>query len=776
MINWPAYSKASTLLFLKERVNSASIAPIFVLEVSQWDDDRNTILQAIDEAFEDIPLIVRSSSAREDSMDESFAGAFLTIKGVLKVDIEDAINQVICSYGVPNKKDEVLIQPMLCDVVRSGVAFTHNPNTGAPYRTISWTEGSDTSNVTAGQHSNAIVHAESSPVILDEWAISVIRLLNDLVLLFDQIPLDIEFAFTNNFASSEKTEKLWLLQVRPLIVAPTLETSCDQNTKLNLLSNKMKEGMKRQPFLLGETTLYGVMPDWNPAEIIGLCPRPLALSLYRELVTDSIWAYQRNNYGYRNLRSFPLMQHFLGIPYIDVRVSFNSFVPSDLDDTLSEKLVNYYLNCLKLQPNLHDKIEFEIISSCYTFDFDHVKKELASNGFTSSEIQNFETSLKKLTNNILNPRNGLWREDVRKIDILNNRRKQIIDSELDKFGKIYWLIEDAKRYGTLPFAGLARAGFIAVQYLRSLVGINLLSEEEYGSFLSSVETIGKRITLDLSVLEEPVFLDKYGHLRPGTYDITSPRYDEASELYFDWNNRPETVHGGGDFVLDKARLDLISRRLFKAGLSINSSDLFDFCKYAIEWRELAKFYFTQNLSDALKIISEYGDDVSLSKEELSFSEISVFQEAHLSAIEVRPSIVRSIQDGKELHESAKKISLPPLIRHPDEAWTYYMEEASPNFITNKVITASICSYHDREKLNGAIVAIPHADPGFDWLFTFNISGLITAWGGINSHMAIRAGELGIPAVLGCGERLFQMWSEARVLRVDCSSKLVEVVA
>ena len=41
--------------------------------------------------------------------------------------------------------------------------------------------------------------------------------------------------------------------------------------------------------------------------------------------------------------------------------------------------------------------------------------------------------------------------------------------------KIYWLLEDCKRYGTLPFSGLARAGFIAVQFLRGFVKLNILS-------------------------------------------------------------------------------------------------------------------------------------------------------------------------------------------------------------------------------------------------------------------------------------------------------------
>ena len=92
------------------------------------------------------------------------------------------------------------------------------------------------------------------------------------------------------------------------------------------------------------------MPDWNPAEIVGIRPKPLALSLYREMVTDSIWAYQRHNYGYRNLRSFPLMPNFFGIPYIDVRLSFNSFIPAKLDQKLANKLVDYYIERLLEEP------------------------------------------------------------------------------------------------------------------------------------------------------------------------------------------------------------------------------------------------------------------------------------------------------------------------------------------------------------------------------------------------------------------------------------------
>ena len=78
-------------------------------------------------------------------------------------------------------------------------------------------------------------------------------------------------------------------------------------------------------------------------------------------------------------------------------------------------------------------------------------------------------------------------------------------------------------------------------------------------------------------------------------------------------------------------------------------------------------------------------------------------------------------------------------------------------------------------MDGAIICIPNADPGYDWLFSHSIGGLITAWGGANSHMAIRAGELSIPAIIGAGELLYEKWSNSKRLNINCSSKIVEII-
>ena len=102
--------------------------------------------------------------------------------------------------------------------------------------------------------------------------------------------------------------------------------------------------------------------------------------------------------------------------------------------------------------------------------------------------------------------------------------------------------------------------------------------------------------------------------------------------------------------------------------------------------------------------------------------------------------------------------------------------ATPNFITQKQITASVSNAETNKNLDDMIVCIPNADTGFDWLFSHPIAGLITAWGGPNSHMAIRAVEIGLPALIGAGDVLYNQLSKAQRLHIDCASRRVEILS
>lgn len=462
-------TKAKTLSSLQNILKNAEVLPQFCFSIKDWTKDNKSVVKKINSQLGvNLCKIVRSSVTNEDNSIVSLAGHYTSeLNVVTNEELKKAINNVIDSYGKDaDNSEEVLVQPMLENSKMSGVAFSHDPSTGSAYKVINYTIGPNTTGVTSGTSKTKTFVYFDSKKNTNKDLNKVASLIEELENFFPQIPLDIEFAF------SEKN-KLYLLQVRPLIINKQLGDKKTHNALLEDIKHKISLGQKKHPFLLGETTLYGVMPDWNPAEMIGIRPRPLALSLYRDLITDSIWAYQRDNYGYMNLRSFPLMVDFGGKPYVDVRISFNSFIPKDIKKDLANRLVDYYLNKLISLPKLHDKIEYEIVFSCYTFDIKNRLEDLKKENFDSDDLVQISNSLKNLTNKIIDTKKGLWRIDQKKLEKLESRRMKIKSSNLDKPSKIYWLLEDIKRYGTLPFAGLARAGFISIQFLKSLVSIGI---------------------------------------------------------------------------------------------------------------------------------------------------------------------------------------------------------------------------------------------------------------------------------------------------------------
>ena len=90
----------------------------------------------------------------------------------------------------------------------------------------------------------------------------------------------------------------------------------------------------------------------------------------------------------------------------------------------------------------------------------------------------------ELTNKIIDVNDGLFAKDLNKIEGLRELEENILGDCLPEIDKIYWLIEYIKRFGTLPFAGVARAAFIAVQMLKSFVTEKIISSSEYETFLN----------------------------------------------------------------------------------------------------------------------------------------------------------------------------------------------------------------------------------------------------------------------------------------------------
>ncbi|EAI7223955.1 hypothetical protein CK602_01400 [Campylobacter coli] len=769
-------TKAQNLKNLQTKLKKAKVLPLVLTSLEELISNEERILSDI-QTLKANKLIIRSSSLSEDSMKNSNAGAFLSLANInanSKDELLKALYKV--ANSMPSKSDEILIQPMLENITLCGVGFSVDKDNFSPYFCLQYDENGSNNSITDGSSKSAktYYHYREHLDFKDIKLQKIIELIKELESLYGCCFLDVEFAF----AFKDNKEELFCLQVRPLVM----------QDKENLFNALSKEALQRfskrfvslqdlRPRVLGEKALFGVMPDWNPAEIIGLRPKRLAFSLYKEIITDNIWAYQRDNYGYRDLRSHPLIHSFLGIPYVDVRLSFNSFIPKKLDENTAQKLVNFYLDKLNKNHELHDKIEFDIVYSCYDFNSSRKLQELLNHGFNENELKRLEFSLLELTNKIINPQSGLYLKDIKKACKLKEKYDSIVDSNFSLIDKIYWLIEECKRYGTLPFAGVARAAFVAMQLLNSLVKINFINKEEKNDFLNSLNTVSKNLskqTNNLNSCAKNQFLMEFGHLRAGTYNILSPRYDENFELYFETNQKDNNVYlEDKAFILPEEKMKALNTLLKEHGLEISACEFFDFLKQSIEGRELLKFEFTRLLSKAIVYIEELGKYYDIKKEDLAHLDIKSILNLYSSLYSINPreQFLEEIARNKKEYKLTQAIKLPSLLCNADEIFSFYNHSIIPNFITQKSITAFTAKENDKD-LEGKIVLIYAADPGYDYLFTKNIAGLITCYGGANSHMAIRASELGMPAVIGVGEENFEKYLKTKKINIECESEQI----
>ena len=78
-------------------------------------------------------------------------------------------------------------------------------------------------------------------------------------------------------------------------------------------------------------------------------------------------------------------------------------------------------------------------------------------------------------------------------------------------------------------------------------------------------------------------------------------------------------------------------------------------------------------------------------------------------------------------------------------------------------------------LDNKLILITNADPGYDFIFNYKIKGLITMYGGSNSHMAIRCLEQNIPAAIGVGKLKYQEVLNSHKMSLDCLKEKLYVI-
>jgi glutamine kinase len=785
-------TKAETLERIQGQVHACAVPDQFYFTVRKWHTNANEVIDQIQRRFCAQRLAIRSSAYNEDGANRSMAGAF---HSVLQVDgssaqmIRQGIEEVIASYDSDNPSNQVLVQAMLESIALSGVIMTHDLTSGAPYYIINYDDESGRTDVITGGtgvNKTVIVHHDApSHHVQSPRLAAVLNMIRELESVCGaREPLDIEFAQTSD-------GRLHLLQVRRIAVQKNWNRAVRTRLSeaIEHLEQYLAELSRPRPGFPGNTTILGQMPDWNPAELIGTEPTSLAVSLFRFLISDSVWQEARVQMGYRPVAGEPLMVCLAGRPYIDVRNSFTSFLPAGLEPQIETALIDAWLGRLAQHPEFHDKVEFEVAQTVMEFTFERNHAARYGGILSPAAKDQYAQRLCELTaRNVNAAPNGPLAQALNLIKWLE-QRQAAEPPPFPPLRRALHLLQECRALGTLPFSMIARHAFMAEALMRSAIGRGVWTQDRLEAFKRSLVTPAGRMSRDFAAviaqeLDREKFLQRYGHLRPGTFDILSPRYDQREDLFRNGNGHDH--HAGSEskpdaFQLSATEWNGFDQLIKECNLRFSPKELLAYAGQAIVGREHAKFVFTRNLSNALESIAEWGEHIGLSREDLADLTLHDFWESLVSPItRDRESYYHELSQSRRASlREMRGLRLGYIIRDARDLYVVPLHRGAANYVTSRSLEGPVVQLGNRTTgqtdLFNRIVLIESADPGFDWIFTKGIAGLITKFGGANSHMTIRCAELGIPAAIGVGESIFDRLAKASHVELRCNEKSVRPI-
>lgn len=776
---WPKLDSLERMQAIDPK--SFVMLPFFHFDVATWRAQRDAIINCAQKLEIGPTVIVRSCAKCEDQEALEPPGFFESVMCVPLDDrsrLECAIDKVIQSYsrrlGAPADQlehkvivQQELVAPELCGVCHVG-------SFDSDYIYVDFNDDSGHTNaVTAGLRTKRVSLAPCLDKLSERWR-SISNAARQVASHFER-PLFIEFAVSRDGQAA-------IFQVRR-----------DRRKTKSRLAEKPPASafscrlLTRAASRLAKLGPLSVMADWNPAEMLGFNPKPLDISLYQRLLTNGAWAEGRAAAGWQKPKDSSLMVVFGGRPYIKLATSIESLLPSGLTPDLTDRLVADRLDFLHDNPELHDKIEFRVMWSARAFDGKRVSADLVERGFSKVDVEMLLESLGSVTRNAFVQLDGWRAQDLRELEKLNAQRDVLAATNWDKIDPpsaakiLRAALRVCRRCGTQPFARQARLAFMLRYIVNYFVRESAALADQVDTWFRGINTVTRRLSDDIGRLtvgkmSRAEFDGRYGHLRPGAYDLESARYDEIVDFPAGAIPADDRVEYGvaakplGDCTLAALLQDIAP--------SYEEHRFWHTCGETFRAREEIKFRFTALLSDVLRALSRLGAISQLENSmlrQLTIEEIlSVFTRS-AKWFDVHKLVMPTLnRKAIESQESAALV-LPELVFDTLDLFVVPTIDARPTFIGSARVEAPLKMLRSgwdehSDQLAGRIVAIRSPDPGYDWIFGQGIAGLLTEYGGEFSHMALRCAEFGIPAAIGCGQQILEKASSAERVTLHCKAQ------
>ncbi len=796
--------KADNLRLLTEK--GFPVPPFVALTGSDLHSQENmSILQSFLAQHPEFGRVaVRSSMEQEDSQQASFAGQFQTVldvpantEAILQAAEsiqEHARTQQTLQNGYADRMNVsveqrvgIVVQEMISSPEFAGVAFSRS--TDHPhYMEISYHAGLG-EDLVGGKSNGNHLHIARQGTALDPYSLEK-PFLAPLITLVQQVeqvygfPVDIEFAVQNT--------QVYLLQARPIHSGGQGPAVPEEEAAVSGLLAEIQA----QLTLLLQDNFLGNMIDINPRELQGEIPRPFSYSLFNALFPDGVIPAARDELGY-NCSSENCLHLIGGRSYVDFKNAAHNFRPRGIAEEDYQKMYASYLDKLRQRPELHNRIEFELV---FCFRDKYMEQGLREI-FPQDEqkVNSILATYAELERTLAQKAAALMQELPAQLSSftahVTEEKRTIQASEgegevpplLDQIQKI---VDHLRSSGTFLFTQVARIDFFLNRKLDAFLVAHGLEHAKDALLSGNTNFYMDLLSEQLYYLRESGpeqarikahIHDTYGHLRPSQFDLQEANYAEQDCLCTPDLNEEDlaqkvSLHQQNKKAYEESLTDLkkrLSPEVFTALVHlVTQTRFFD------TGREQTKFVFMQEV-DLLRPLMlklatllglEHRDDIFLlTLEDIRAAALSPAGSTVLLQAQI---IARKVQE--RLH---RLLIMPDILEHPQDVFIIKHQPDQPIYLSQQKDISGEILYIDKTKplpppeaFRDKILLLEDSDQGSARLLNYGVKGVVTKIGSAHSHLAVIMREYGLPAMIAVGEDIFRRMQQARGITFDCQEK------